>query len=191
MIRLIFIRASAREASIAPGHVMTEVQATTFQSERLVLEPLRPDDADEMCTVLGDPALHEHVGGRPLALAELRERYRRLAGGRSDDGAQLWLNWIVRLRETGAAVGTVQATLTRFDSPWQAQIAWVVGVGWQRRGIASEAARCLVAWLGERGIHSVSAAIHPHHVASERVAARAGLCATDEVMDGERVWRRP
>jgi hypothetical protein len=39
---------------------------------------------------------------------QLRERYARQIAGRSPDGAQGWLNWIARHRETGAAVGTVQ-----------------------------------------------------------------------------------
>jgi hypothetical protein len=35
----------------------------------------------------------------------------------------------------------------------------------------------------------VVAHIHPAHVASERVAVRTGLTVTQEVVDGERVWR--
>jgi hypothetical protein len=34
-------------------------------TERLTLEPLRPEHADEMVAVLGDPALYEFTGGTP------------------------------------------------------------------------------------------------------------------------------
>ena len=36
---------------------------------------------------------------------------------------------------------------------------------------------------------AVLAAVHPGHLASERVAARAGLAPTDRIVDGERVWQ--
>lgn len=83
------------------------VEVATLATERLVLGPLRPEDADEMVQVLGDRCLHAFTGGHPLSRAELRIRYHRLAVGRSPDGTERWLNWIVRLRATGRAVGTV------------------------------------------------------------------------------------
>lgn len=139
-----------------------------------------------MVDVIREESLYEHTGGRPLSLEELSSRYQRLAVGRSADGEQAWLNWIIRLRDGDVAVGTVQATITGAA----AQIAWVVGVPWQRRGVATEAAAALVVWLEGRGVQEISANIHPRHVASQRVASRAGLAPTREVLDGEQVWRR-
>jgi RimJ/RimL family protein N-acetyltransferase len=66
----------------------------------------------------------------------------------------------------------------------------VIGVAWQRQGLAAEAARGLVAWLEAGGVQTITAHVHPDHHASATVAARAGLAATGEVHDGERVWRR-
>jgi RimJ/RimL family protein N-acetyltransferase len=56
-----------------------------------------------------------------------------------------------------------------------AEIAWVVGTPWQGQGIATEAARALVAWLRNRSVRTVIAHIHPRHHASAAVAAAAGL----------------
>lgn len=154
-----------------------------------MLDPLRPDDADEMVGVLGDARLHDFTGGHPLALDDLRRRFQRLAVGRSPTGDETWLNWIIRLRAGRAAVGTVQASIT--TAVPHAAIAWIVGVPWQRQGIAGEAAVALVGWLEQQGIPSISATIHPRHVASQKVAARAGLVRTSEVVDGEERWRRP
>lgn len=162
-------------------------RTATILTERLVLHSLRPEEADEMVDVLGDARLHEFTGGQPLTRDELRLRYRGLAVGHSADGQQTWLNWIVRLRVTNAAVGTVQATVTGA----QAQVAWVVGVAWQRRGIATEATIALVDWLRGGGIEDISANIHSRHVASQKVALRAGLLLSDDIVDGEQVWRRP
>jgi RimJ/RimL family protein N-acetyltransferase len=69
-----------------------------------------------------------------------------------------------------------------------ADVAWEVGVPWQGRGIASEGAGALVGWLVERGVADIRACIHPQHEASAAVAARAGLAATSDVVDGEVVW---
>jgi hypothetical protein len=55
--------------------------ATTIVAERLLLVPLRPEDADEMVDVLADPRLHQFIGGHPATLEELRARYATLTAG--------------------------------------------------------------------------------------------------------------
>ncbi len=142
-----------------------------------------------MAGVLADPRLHEFIGGGPDSPAELCERYRRWVAGPGDERTE-WLNWIVRTRQDGAAAGAVQATVeTAPDGSRGADVAWVIGVAWQGRGYASEAASALVGWLRGRGIDDISANIHPDHHASAAVARRAGLRPTDEQHEGETVWR--
>jgi RimJ/RimL family protein N-acetyltransferase len=157
---------------------------TGIETPRLELTPLRVSDADEMAGVLGDERLYEFIGGKPPSVEELRGRYsRQVAGsGRPDER---WLNWIVRVRGGGEAAGYVQATVTGA----RADIAWVIGTPWQGRGYAREAALAMVGWLSSAGVTTVTADIHPDHRASERVAAALGLHVTDEIVDGERVWR--
>jgi RimJ/RimL family protein N-acetyltransferase len=158
-------------------------------TRRLLLTPLGQGDADELAEVLADPELHRFIGGRPAAVKELRDRYRTLEAG-SPRAGEVWRNWVVRRRADARPVGTVQATIGRRDGGWTAEVAWVVGVAWQGRGYASEAARALVAWLGRHGVHEIVAHIHPDHPASARVATRAGLRPTRDQVDGEQVWRR-
>lgn len=159
-------------------------------TDRLILEPLTDDHADEMVAVLADPDLYTVIGGTPPTLQRLRERYRQLAVGRSDDGTQQWLNWIVRVRDDhgapGGAVGTVQATVMAEGA--RAEVAWIIGTPWQGQGIGSEAARALVDWLSRSGIRYLTAHVHPGHPASQAVARRAGLVATDDYDDGEQRW---
>ncbi|MEI5102498.1 GNAT family N-acetyltransferase [Streptomyces sp. PmtG] len=158
-----------------------------FTTERLTLEPLRPAHAEEMAAVLSDPALHAFIGGAPDDPAALRARYARMLAG-APDPAVSWCNWVVRVRADGRAAGTVQATVTPGGGPGEltAEVAWVVGTAWQGRGIASEAARALVAWLfGHPAVASVVAYVHPDHAASAAVARAAGLAATAERRDGE------
>ena len=165
---------------------MSRLAGEAITTERLVLEPLRAEDADELAAVLGDERLHEFIGGRPATPAELRERYGRLVAG-SGKPDEIWLNWTVRRRIDHVAVGTVQSTV-RAET---ALVAWVIGVDWQGRGFASEAARALVDWLRAHGAEAVVAHIHPQHRASEAVAARAGLRPTNAEVEGERVWLAP
>jgi RimJ/RimL family protein N-acetyltransferase len=159
-----------------------------LDSERLHLEPLTVEHADEMVAVLDDPDLHVFIGGRPATREELRARYERLVVGRSRDGHERWLNWVIRLRDDGRAVGTVQATVTEQDRTLTAEIAWVIGTGQQRQGFARESAHAMVAWLREQGVTTIAAHVHPQHEASKAVARALGLEPTDALVDGEVRW---
>jgi len=162
--------------------------AEVIETARLLLEPLRVDHAAEMAPLLDDEDLHIYIGGHPATLDELRARYRRQSVGRSPDGEQGWLNWVVRHRVSGAAVGTVQATIRRDVERLSADLAWVITTRHQRQGYASEAAAGMAAWLRHHGVHVLTAHVHPEHRASIRVAERLGLTATDIVVDGETRW---
>jgi RimJ/RimL family protein N-acetyltransferase len=157
----------------------------TLSQDDVQLVPLRAADAEELFPLLDDSGLHRFIGGAPLPLPELEERYRRLEAGAPPERGETWFNWVIRRAGDGCAVGTAQATV-RGDL---AQVAWVVAQRWQGQGYAGDAARALVAWLRGRHGLSVEAHIHPGHKASERVARAAGLALTDEWVEGERVWR--
>ena len=157
-------------------------------TERLDLEPLAVIHAAELAPLLDDASLHEFTGGAPLSAADLAARYARLAARRSPDGQQLWGNWVMRVRATGAAAGVVQATLPAGGpAAGPAEVSWVVVRAAQGRGYATEAARSLVAVLQEAG-WTVVAHIHPGNLASQRVARAAGLSPTTDNSDGEVRW---
>jgi RimJ/RimL family protein N-acetyltransferase len=141
-----------------------------------------------MVAVLDDQRLHEFTGGHPKTLEELRETYRRQAVGQSPDGTQGWLNWTVRLRASGAAIGTVQATLRQADGATTAAVAWTIGSRHQGRGFAKEAAAAMADWLRSYRVERLSAHIRPDHAASIAVARHLGLRPTDELIDGEITW---
>jgi RimJ/RimL family protein N-acetyltransferase len=163
--------------------------AAPIETVRLTLEPLRVEHAAEMHPLLGDRALHAYIGGEPPSQAQLRTRYALQSAGHSPDRTQGWLNWIVRDRSSGAAVGTVQATLTREDTRLQAEVAWVIGAAHQHQGYATEAAAAMTEWLAGQDVETLVAHIHPDHHASNAVATHLGLAPTDLVEHGEIVWR--
>lgn len=171
------------------GRSVSVFVARVISTGRLELLPLRVEHAEEMATVLSDPALHTFIGGTPDDPQALRTRYQRLTAG-SPDPTVSWLNWVVRLHDEDCLTGTVQATISTSDRGVEAEIAWVVGTPWQGWGIASEAARGLVDWLSLEPVQAVVAHIHPEHQASAAVATAAGLTPTDERHDGEIRWHR-
>jgi RimJ/RimL family protein N-acetyltransferase len=147
------------------------------------LEPLRVADAAEMVHVLAAPELYAFIGGRPPTVGELTEQYRRQVVGRSVDGREEWLNWVVRVE--GAAVGYVQATV---HEGARAVVAWVIGLPWQGRGYATAAANEMLTLLRARGVRRIEAYIVPGHLGSERVAEHIGLSPTGQLSEGEQMW---
>ncbi len=172
--------------------------AELITTARLDLEPLQVGHAGEMAALLDDAGLHAFTGGSPASAAELSLRYTRQVVGHSADGQQGWLNWVARLREGGAAVGYVQATVTHepvaadagADREMTAEVAWVVATAYQGRGLAGEAAGAMARWLADHGVAVLVAHVHPEHLASAAVASRLGLLPTEVSVDGETRWLR-
>ncbi len=167
---------------------MPRIVPVPLATARLTLEPLTAAHAAEMAVALADPALYEFTGGEPPVVADLEARYRRLESHASPDGTEAWLNWVLRVRDDASLAGYVQATVA--SSGLEADLAWVIATTHQGRGLATEATRTMLEWLGEQGVTRVSAWIHPEHAASAGVAARLGFEVTGETRDGEVRWER-
>ena len=155
-----------------------------IETARLLLSPLRVEDADEMSKVLRDPTMYLFTGGTPETAAQLTARYTRWVAGARKPG-QTWINLAVRERASGSAVGYVQATV----NPESTDLAWVIGASWQRNGYASEATGALISWLVRAfDVVQFRAMIRADHVASHGVARRVGMVRTLDEVDGEEVW---
>ncbi|MCJ1712682.1 GNAT family N-acetyltransferase [Microbacterium sp. M1A1_1b] len=167
---------------------MSWPRADDLHTERVSLEPLTEQHASEMVTALAAEELYRFTGGGPPTLIELEERYRRQSRGQSEDGTAGWMNWIIRPVAGGPAIGFVQATLARQGPALDADLAWLVTVSEQGRGLAVEATAAVVRWLTSIGVGRVRAFIRPDHTASQRVAERLGLVPTSTHVDGEVLW---
>jgi RimJ/RimL family protein N-acetyltransferase len=165
--------------------VTSAVGGEQIRTERLVLSPVRVEDAEDLYAILREPALGEFTGDvPPIDVAETRERITSwLQGPDSDD--ERWRNWIARSPE-GTPVAHIAATV-RGASAW---LAWIVALDAQRRGYATEAALAVMEQLASDGVAVFLASIPAGHGASEGVARNLGLALTDQIADGERVWRR-
>ena len=144
----------------------------TLEGSGVVLEPQRAEHAAEMFLVLSDPAIYQYENEPPSSLDWLRERFAWLEARRSPDGAQVWLNWVVRLPAAGL-IGYVQATLSPTGA---AAIAYVFGSKYWRRGLAREACELMIAELaGHYGARSVHAIFTRRNVRSARLLGRLGF----------------
>lgn len=145
-----------------------------LETPRLVLEPQVAAHADEMFIVLSDPAIYEFENAPPVSVEALRERYRALEACRSPDGRQLWLNWTVRLKEGGAAIGYVQATVLPDAA---ALVAYEFNSAWWGRGLAHEAVAAAMRELRQHlGVTRFGAVFKSANERSRRLLARLGMC---------------
>ncbi len=145
---------------------------------RLALEPLTPRHAAEMFPLLGDPALYEFLPlDPPVSVEALAQRYERLSRGFPVSGDEVWLNWIIRERESEVTIGYVQATIYE-DMSCELSVL-IIPELWAK-GFATEACRAVLPtlWL-EFGVERLEAVVDDRNLAAAVVAERLGFAYYD------------
>ena len=140
----------------------------------LVLEPLVAAHAAEMFAALSAPEIYDYLDQpAPESLDWLRERYRKLETRRSADGTEQWLNWVVRLEESGLGAGYVQATVYPDAT---ANFAYVIGPDFWGKGIAFAACVKVIALLREDyGVKALYATADARNARSIKLLGRLGF----------------
>jgi len=149
----------------------------------------------EMFQVLSDPAIYEFENQPPESAAALSLRYQRLESRVSPDGAERWLNWVIR-RRGSKLIGYVQATLS---SNGRAAIAYELSSEFWRQGYGLEATQAMIAELTEaHAVRDLTAVLKRENFRSlgllERlgfVPAQADLLAQCQVDPDEVLMYRP
>ena len=165
-----------------------------LRGPRLILEPLHPEHAPALFDGLSDPALYRFIPDRPpVSPAELSMRLAQPESGRSPDGADIWCSWMIR--RDGTCVGTVQATIEQAgdqagDQAGREPATGLVGImvfpPFWRRGIATEALRCLLDCLFERyGCHVAAALVDTRNDPSLGLFARLGFETVRTILDAD------
>ena len=167
-----------------------------MESSALRLEPLVAAHADEMFAPLSAAAIYDYMPGQPpLSAAALRERYARLEKGRSADGRQQWLNWIVRLN-SGRCAGFVQATIYPRRT---GDFAFAFAPTYWGQGVAFEACQAALPYLFRAlRVTTLFATVDPRNARSIRLLLRLGFEEVTpaeyphgEVEPDDRVFSRP
>ena len=157
----------------------------TVVGEGVTLEPQLASHAAELYAVISDPSLYEFIDDKePATEAALRARLARLESRRSPDGAEHWLNWVVR-NPAGELVGYVQATVTPDHA---AEIAYVLGRAHWRRGYAYAACAAMIQELrATYGVTRLTATLDPANTASLALLRKLGLALIWEDEPAEEV----
>jgi RimJ/RimL family protein N-acetyltransferase len=147
-----------------------------ISTERLSLEPLFASYAEEMFSVLSDPAIYDWLDyGAPASVEYLQALYARLEAGRSPDGREVWLNFLVRLKE-GQAMGYVQATVYPGQKSY---VGYVLASLYWGEGYATEAMTALLSHLAQEHPTPVTmAVIEVENIRSAALLGRLGFTAT-------------
>ena len=165
-----------------------------IKTASLTLEPQSATHAQEMFTVLGDPAIYEFENEPPPSVEWLRARFAKLESRLSADGQEQWLNWVIRV-PTSELIGYVQATV-RPDG--HAAIAYELSSAYWGRGLAHQAVQAMISELVEHyQVRCLSAVLKRGNLRSMRLLERLGFSlaspephAKQQVEPGEVLMRR-
>jgi RimJ/RimL family protein N-acetyltransferase len=144
----------------------------TVIATQCVLEPLVAAHAQEMFSVLSDPAIYEFENQPPISEEWLANRFERLESRRSTDGTELWLNWIVRLAG-GELAGYVQATVLPTKASY---VAYELNSRYWRQGIGSSAVSAMLEELRiGYGVHTYAAVFKSSNFRSSGLLRKLGF----------------
>jgi RimJ/RimL family protein N-acetyltransferase len=141
---------------------------------RLRIEPLRSQHAPLLFDALADAAIYTYIPDeRHANVDSLARRYALLECGAPEGVEEVWLNWALARIDTGAYIGTLQATVLP-DS--RAFIGYALTPSAWGQGLAKEACRWLVGELqGRYAVDEILATIDTRNLRSQRVLECLGF----------------
>lgn len=156
----------------------------TLHTPLCSLEPQVVAHANEMFAVLCDPAIYEFEGEPPPSIERLAEGYRRKESRLSPDGAERWLNWVVRL-PNGHLAGYVQATVLQTGASY---IGYEFSSKYWRRGLGSASVGALLDELASTyQVHTFVAVLKAANYRSTGMLGKLGFnaCAAEKAAEFE------
>jgi [ribosomal protein S5]-alanine N-acetyltransferase len=126
-----------------------------------------------MLLVLADQRIYDYIDDEPpVDSVALIRRYSQLESRRSPNGAEQWLNWIIR-RPGGPCIGFVQATIYRDAS---ASIAFVLNSQHWGQGYGQEATDAMLRSIAEHySVRTVFATVDSRNTRSRRLLFKLGF----------------
>ncbi len=152
---------------------------------RLVVDALRPDDAEALFHYRADPVVARYQGWGPASIREARE-FIDAQQALTPDMLGCWVQRAIRLHADGPLIGDlgIHVPAAREES---VEFGITIAPAQQRHGYASEAARMLLAHVfGQLDRHRVHASVDPRNLAS--MAMLRGLGMRQEAHHRESLW---
>jgi len=163
---------------------MSEIEYP-IRTERLLLRPYAPGDADALYAYQRLPEVHRYLYTQPRTRSEVgalvAERAAR--GAITEVGAPLTL--VAELAQTGELVGDC-LLFWHSEEHKQGEVGYVFNPAYHGRGLATEAVRGLlrVGFEG-MGMHRIAGRLDARNTASARVLERAGLRREAHLVENE------
>jgi RimJ/RimL family protein N-acetyltransferase len=166
-----------------------------LETERLVLRPPVPEDADALAPMYADPEVMRFLGnGRTLTRRETERSVQRMISGWEADGFGLFTT--VR-KEDETVIGRVglilwnpetwEPTRAASEGPKELEVGYTIGKPYWGRGYATEAAAAARDFALERlGAERLIALIIRGNDASENVARKLGFEYERDIRFGRR-----
>ncbi len=162
---------------------------TTTTTERLRLEPVRPEHAGDLWTLHQDPVVAEWFAGT-WSLTDADRNARSMAAGWNDDGVSKWMAYerdtgalvgrggLSRLAPDAAVTGAIASVLG--DDDWRAgarlELGWSLLSAHHGKGYATEIGRAGLRYgFSTLGAGSMVSFTERHNTASRAVMERLGM----------------
>jgi RimJ/RimL family protein N-acetyltransferase len=157
--------------------VITTIEpvTTVAETDRIVIRPWRPDEADRLFDILRRDEVARWLGATPRAMAHRLEAVERIERWTADLAADpRYGAWAAVEKASGIPAGTVLLKpLPNGDG--EVEIGWHFHPDSWGKGLASEAAGALLARGFEGGLSEVWAVTHLDNHASMAVCRRIGM----------------
>ena len=156
-----------------------------FETERLILRPLTPEDEDDVFVYQSDPDVVRYIPWPVRTRNQVRDA---LAGpalqNRFSETGDFLLLAIVH-KGLGKVIGQSNVSIVSKDDK-QGEFGYVIGPAYARRGFATEASRAIIDYaFGQAGLHRLTARIDTRNPASAAVARKLGMRREAEFIEDE------
>ena len=111
----------------------------------LELFPIKRAHAELLFEPLQDEKIYTYFPeDAPESLEKLQKRYEYLQKGKSPDGDEYWLNWVVFTKQDKIPVGVVQATVKPNE---EASIAYIIFPDYWSNGYGKNATKAIIDYI--------------------------------------------
>jgi [ribosomal protein S5]-alanine N-acetyltransferase len=141
-------------------------------TERLLIRPLAPTDAEAMHSVFSDPEVMRYIPGGACDRERSLARLRSLTDHQQRHG---FSKWAVTEKTAGGLIG--DCGLQYLDGGPDIELGFHLGRRYRGQGYATEAAGACLAWARAERAEHVVAIVDPGNQGSVRVLHKIGMTA--------------
>jgi RimJ/RimL family protein N-acetyltransferase len=149
--------------------------AQRLVTERLVLRPWQPDDAEAALEIFGDAEVARWLAPAMDRVPDLAAMRLVLQQWLAEDERMITPagRWAIELRADGSLIGG--ATLLPLPPDEEFEVGWQLKHDAWGRGYATETGLALARWAFREGIEQVMAVVRPANARAEAMVRRLGM----------------